>query len=101
MVYPVQHPRKVLSLPSTASWVTSLVRAKLWPYIASGDAVYCHTDSVHLPQSVVDAGLCPQTGTDPGLWSVKGRGEAMYHGVNHYRIGAKFVKPSGLTRKVR
>ena len=94
LVYPCKSNRAVLSLPTTASHVTALVRQKVWPHIADGCAIYTHTDSVHIAADDVLAGCGPETGDKAGDWSIKAEGQASYRGVNHYSIGKKVVRPS-------
>jgi hypothetical protein len=98
LTYPVKPQNAPLSLPTSASYVTALVRARVWPWIADGRALYTHTDSVHLAYDDVMRGFGPDTGSAPGDWSVKASGEACYKGVNDYRIGKKVVSPY-LTRR--
>lgn len=96
LVYQTSVSRPVLSLPTTASWITALVRSKVWPHIANGEAIYTHTDSVHVPVRA-DGLHIIQTGMNPGDWSIKESGFATYRGVNDYRIGKKVVR-AGFSR---
>ena len=91
--YPVKPKRLPLSLPTTASYITASVRATVWPYIGDGQAIYTHTDSVHMPLDYLQSGgVCPELGDRHGQWSIKGEGHGDYRGVNDYSIGAKVVK---------
>ena len=89
-VFPSNSQYPPLTIPTTASYVTALVRSKVWPYIHDGLALYTNTDSVHLD---INHHNHPKTGNSAGDWIVKDYGFAYYHGVNHYRIGNKKVLP--------
>ena len=71
-VYQIAPTRLPLTLPTTASYVTALVRSKVWPWIREGNAIHTHTDSVHIP----DGFDCPETGINPGDWGIKSQGWA-------------------------
>lgn len=90
-VYPCVPVRAPMTLPTTASYVTSMVRAKVWPTIRDGVALYTHTDSVHLPAEGALAGRGPACGDKAGDWSIKAEGQACYKGPNRYTIGNKRV----------
>jgi hypothetical protein len=83
----MQSRRLPVSLPTTASYVTALVRSAVWPWIAGGDAIYTNTDSVHLPAHVQG----PPCGDAAGDWTIKESGEAKYHSTRNYHIGMKRI----------
>jgi len=94
-VYPTRAKRPPVTLPTTASYITAMVRARVWPTIANGDAIYTHTDSVHLPADVVLRGGGPDTGDRPGDWSIKAEGYGRYHGIGNYTINGKHYGSRG------
>lgn len=94
LAYPCKPRHIPVTLPTAASYVTAMVRSKVWPWIADGRALYTHTDSVHIAQDDADDGFFPELGDKPGQWSVKAEGFAHYKGVNAYTIGKKRVGQS-------
>lgn len=86
---PSGYVRSSTYCPMAYSYVTSYVRNHLQDTLrANPQAVYCDTDSIHIPEY---AKHDIQTGNDPGDWTEKERGVARYYGVRNYRIGKKIV----------
>lgn len=92
MAVPVTPQRLPWSSPTTGSYVTAQVRARVLPELRRPDAIYTDTDSVHLP---ADAAPPRNVGSGPGQWALKAKGAAMYRGVRQYHIGVKRVGVCG------
>lgn len=89
VAYETETPPRAHSLPMVASYITSRVRRELADALrACPDALYCDTDSIHLPAS---SDPPPHVGTEPGRWAAKVRGWAFYQGRRSYEIGHKTV----------
>lgn len=87
---PVVSARQPVTCPQAGSYVTSLVRSRVWPELQRQDALYSDTDSIHLP---ADAPPPAGLGDHAGQWSRKEAGPACYVGLKHYKIGQKVVRP--------
>lgn len=87
---PVPVAFQPITCPQAGSYVTALVRSRVWPELNRQDAIYSDTDSIHLPASSAPPKNC---GPAAGQWAPKVRGDAEYLGVRNYRIGDKSVKP--------
>lgn len=85
---PVPAAYQPVTCPQAGSYVTSLVRSKVWAQLSRPDALYSDTDSVHLPASSAPPA---DVGTAPGQWAEKERGWATYGGPKQYEIGSKRV----------
>lgn len=85
---PVPAAYQPVTCPQAGSYVTSLVRSRVWRELSRPEALYSDTDSVHLP-----AGSAPpaDVGDAPGQWAEKARGWAVYNGPKQYEIGSKRV----------
>ena len=89
MAYPVAEEPKAHNQPGISSYLTARVRIKLADALrAAPGAIYCDTDSIHLPS---DAAPPAGIGSSPGDWAQKGSGDAYYRGVRSYRLGGKVV----------
>lgn len=86
MAVPVPARYQAVTCPQAGSYVTSLVRGRVWPELSRPEALYSDTDSIHLP---VDAAPPADMGSNPGQWSEKARGPAAYYGPKTYQIGSK------------
>lgn len=87
--YPVVEPPPAAACPQAHSYLTARVRLALARALRDNPAaLYCDTDSVHLP-----AGVEPvlDQGELPGQWAAKVSGNAYYRGVRSYTIGSKVV----------
>jgi hypothetical protein len=93
---PVPTARQPVTCPQAGSYVTALVRSRVWPELTRPDAIYSDTDSIHLPASAPPPKNC---GEQAGQWAAKVHGEAEYLGVKNYRIGSKTVRPPALLRQ--
>ena len=89
MAYPVREPPRAHNQPQVHSYLTARVRAKLNAGLrqSGGQALYCDTDSMHLPADAEP----PELGPGSGAWARKGGGDAFYRGRRSYRIGTKTV----------
>lgn len=96
MAYPVEEQPKPHNQPGVSSYLTARVRRKLADALRScPSAIYCDTDSIHLP---ADAAPPAGIGTIPGDWAVKSSGPAFYRGRRSYRLGSKVVGNPDLER---
>lgn len=95
---PVPSTIQPITCPQAGSYVTALVRSRVWPELTRPDAIYTDTDSIHLP---ADAPPPQNCGPNAGQWAPKVRGAAEYHGQKHYQIGTKRVRPATFHRKER
>lgn len=86
MAVPVPARYQAATFPQAGSYVTSLVRGRVWPELARHEALYSDTDSIHLP---ADAAPPADMGPSPGQWAEKARGQAVYYGPKTYQIGSK------------
>lgn len=93
---PVPTSRQPVTLPQAGSYVTALVRSRVWPELQRADAIYSDTDSIHLPSSSPPPKNC---GHAAGQWAAKVHGDAEYIGVKNYRIGEKVVRPPALLKQ--
>jgi hypothetical protein len=96
MAYPVEETAKPHNQPGVSSYLTARVRRKLADALRScPSAIYCDTDSIHLP---ADAAPPAGIGTIPGDWAAKSSGPAYYRGRRSYRLGSKVVGNPDLER---
>jgi hypothetical protein len=75
--------------PQAATYVTALVRSRVWERVSVGDVIYTDTDSLNLPAS---APAPARVGDAAGDWQVKATGAAHYRGVRDYSIGNKHLR---------
>lgn len=93
---PVVSARQPVTCPQAGSYVTALVRSRVWPELTRADAIYSDTDSIHLPADSAPPKNC---GEQAGQWAAKVRGPAEYLGPKNYQIGSKVVRPPSLLRQ--
>lgn len=85
---PVVALRQPVTCPQAGSYVTALVRGRVWPELQRADAIYSDTDSIHLPADAPPPADC---GDAPGQWRASAAGLASYYGPKKYIVGAKNV----------
>jgi hypothetical protein len=90
---PVNTAHDSITCPQAGSYVTALVRSKMWTELRRPDVLYSDTDSIHLPE---DAQPPADFGPHAGQFAEKERGLAHYYGLKHYVIGNKVVQPATL-----
>ena len=85
---PAQMPPTIL--PQVASYITARTRRHLLTALndSNGEAIYCDTDAIHLP---AESKPPRNSGTNPGQWVAKVKGEAHYVSRRNYRLGNKLV----------
>lgn len=93
---PVPSAHTPITCPQAGSYVTALVRSRVWPELNRPDAIYSDTDSIHLPASSAPP---KNLGPAAGQWAAKVTGEAEYLGVRNYKIGSKMVRPLALLQQ--
>lgn len=93
---PVAVAREGVTCPQAGSYVTALVRSRMWPELSRPEVLYSDTDSIHLPES---APAPKNLGSAPGQFAEKHRGAARYIGPKHYQIGSKIVQPANFLRQ--
>lgn len=86
---PVVPKRLPVQCPQAASYITALVRSRVWERLRLGGVLYTDTDSLHVTE--YDVPPSP-VGSRPGDWTVKHVGDAEYRGIRNYTLDSKVVR---------